>query len=76
MRTAKADAAAQQIYADRWALWNHIFNMIAAGLLFDRCGNVIWQGMTPITTEASAECYGSVLTLVVSLDGYEEVFGT
>jgi hypothetical protein len=68
--------AAQQIYADRWALWNGIFNQIAAGLLFDQCGNVIWQGMTPIPGESSAECAGSVLTLSVSLDGYQDAFGT
>ena len=68
--------AARQVYADRWALWNGIYTRINDGLLFSKCGNVIWQGMTPIPGENSGECAGSVLTLSVSLDGYTEAVGT
>jgi hypothetical protein len=73
---AVSAAAAVQVYADRWALWNGIWNRIAEGLLFDKCGNVIWVSMTPIPGESSGECAGSVLTLSVSLDGYTEAVGT
>lgn len=68
--------AARQIYADRWALWNGIYTRIGEGDLFSKCGNVIWQSMTPIPGENSGECAGSVLTLSVSLDGYTEAVGT
>ena len=71
---AEQEAAAEQINADKWALWNHIYNMIREGLLFDKCGDVIWNGITPLGP--SGGCGGSVLTVTVSFDGYESVFGT
>lgn len=62
--------SAIQIHADRWALWNHIWNMQRAGLIFQRCGDVIWDGIVPVIPQGG--CGGSVLTLRVSYDGYEE----
>jgi len=63
--------AAEQIHADRWALWNHVWNMQRAGLIFERCNDVIWDGLTPVIPQGG--CGGSVLTLRVGYDGYEEV---
>lgn len=70
---AQQDAAAQINY-DKWALWNHLHNLVREGLLFSRCGDVIWVGLTPLTP--SGGCGGSLLTVRVSLDGYSEVLGT
>ena len=54
--TVKQDFAAQ-IHADKWALWNYIFNKIAAGLLFDKCGQIQWGGIVPLNP--SGGCAGS-----------------
>jgi hypothetical protein len=70
---AQQDAAAQINY-DKWALWNHLHFLVNEGLLFSRCGDVVWVGLTPLTP--SGGCGGSLLTVRVSLDGYEEVLGT
>lgn len=67
-------AAAEQIEYDKWALWNHLFNRWRDGLLFSRCGDVVWVGIQPITP--SGGCGGLTLTVRVSLDGYEEVIGS
>lgn len=67
-------AAAEQINADKWALWNHIYNLISDGLLFDRCCDVIWGPLASL--QPSGGCGGSTLTITVCFDGYEEVQGT
>lgn len=64
------ELSSQQLYADAWAIWNHLFNLICAGELFTRCKNVVMQGMRPIPE--SGGCGGFVLALQVALDGYEE----
>jgi hypothetical protein len=71
---AAQHAAAEQIHADKWALWNHVWNRMRAGLLFSRCNNVIWNGLTSIQPQGL--CGGSILTVTVALDGYEETIGT
>ena len=63
-------ASAEQINADGWALWNHLFNMVRADLLFTLCGEVFWDGLRSITP--SGGCGGWVLQLRVELEGYEE----
>jgi hypothetical protein len=68
------EAAAQQINADKWALWNHLFNLIAHDMLFSRCCDVIWGALVPL--QPSGGCGGSRLSITVCFDGYEEVFGT
>jgi hypothetical protein len=68
------EAAAEQVNADAWALWNHIFNLIAAGQLFQLCGEVFWDGLNVLTP--SGGCGGSVLSVRVRLDGYQETIGT
>ena len=68
------EAAAEQINADKWALWNHLHNMITEGLLFDSCCDVIWGALVPL--QPNGGCGGSRLTITVCFDGYEEVLGT
>ena len=71
---ADMEASAEQINMDRWALWNHIYNMIKECDLFDKCCGVRWVGMQSIDSQGM--CGGSTLTLVVCLEGYEEVCST
>ena len=68
------EAAAKQINADKWALWNHIYNLINDGSLFDKCCDVIWGGLTAL--QPNGGCGGSSLLITVCTDGYEEVLGT
>lgn len=68
------DNAAAQVDADKWALWNHIYNMINAHLLFDKCCEIIWGQIRAIAP--SGGCGGSTFTITVCFDGYEEVLGT
>jgi len=66
----ESQAAADQVNADGWALWNHIFNLISAGDLFTLCEKIQWQGLRSITP--SGGCGGYTLTLNVQTDGYNE----
>ena len=68
--TAQQESA-EQINADGWALWNHLYNMVRADQLFMLCGEVFWDGLRSITP--SGGCGGCNLFLRVELDGYEEV---
>ncbi|GIV03729.1 MAG: hypothetical protein KatS3mg015_2559 [Fimbriimonadales bacterium] len=64
------EQAAKQINADGWALWNHLYNEIRAGLLFSLCQGVFWMGMRSLPPQGGAA--GLVLALRIALDGYEE----
>ena len=66
-------AAAEQIDADGWALWNHVWNLVRNGTLFARC-NPFVQSMTPLVP--SGGCGGWILTVSAHIDGYEETSGT
>ena len=68
---ADMQAAAEQINADGWALWNHLYNLWLAGLLFTYCGEVFWEGLRPLTPQGG--CAGWTLSLRVSLGGYQSV---
>lgn len=68
------EAAGRQINTDKWAIWNHIFNLIDADRLFDKCCDVVWGPLSPL--QPSGGCGGSTLTIQVCYDGYEEVLGT
>lgn len=72
--TAAQEESAEQINADKWAIWNHLHNLIADGELFDRCCDVIWGNLNPLIP--SGGCGGSVLAITVCFDGYEEIPGT
>lgn len=61
---------AVQINADGWALWNHLFNRIRAGLLFSTCREVFYEGGRQLIP--SGLCGGWVFAFRVQLDGYEE----
>jgi len=65
-----AQADAEQVNADGWALWNHVFNLICSGDLFSLCGEVFWQGLRSVTSQGG--CGGYTLSLLVEIDGYEE----
>ena len=71
---AEQEAAAEQINADKWALWNHIYNLVGNGLLFDKCCDVIWIGLDAL--QPNGGCGGSSLTIIVCFDGYEELLGS
>lgn len=68
------EAAAAQENADAWALWNHIYNLVRAGLLFTLCGKVYYDGITAV--QPSGGCGGFQFQVRASLDGYEESFGS
>lgn len=65
------EGAAEQLNADIWALWNHLFNMIGAGELLTRCSSVNMEGFRSLPP--SGGCGGWVLAITAKLDGYEEV---
>lgn len=71
---AELATAAEQLNADGWALWNHIFNLIRADMLFAKCDGVFWDGLRSLTPEGG--CAGWYLLVRVTLDGYEEALGT
>lgn len=71
---AEQTEAARQINADKWALWNYLHQMISEGELFERCCDVTWGPLSPLTP--SGGCGGSTLLITVCFDGYETVLGT
>ena len=66
--------AAEQVNADGWALWNHIYNLIREEQLFSLCSEVFWDGFT--AANPSGGCAGWTLSLRVQMDGYEEILGS
>lgn len=72
--TADMQASAEQLNADKWALWNHLHALILAGELFERCCEVRWGLLTTINPLGG--CAGSSLTITVCFDGYESALGT
>jgi hypothetical protein len=67
---AELAASAQQLHADGWALWNRIYNLLAAGALLSACSHVDWDGMRRLGPQGG--CAGWRLTLRIRLDGYVE----
>jgi len=67
---ADMQASAAQLNADNWALWNHVHNMAAAGLIFSQCGELYFDGIVPM--QPNGGCAGYILTVRASLDGYAE----
>src|SRR5262245_32973064 len=63
------DAAAQQSYADGWALWNLLWNMARAGEIFTICGGVYFDRLTPLSP--SGGCGGMILNIRGEMQGYE-----
>lgn len=69
-RIEDMEAAAEQIHADGWAIWNHIFNMIRAKELFALCDEIYWNGLRAVAP--SGGCGGWTFSVSVQLDGYED----
>jgi hypothetical protein len=67
-------AAAEQLNADGWALWNHLYNLWRADQLFTLCDEVFWDALRPLGPAGG--CAGWVLGIHISLDGYEEAIAT
>lgn len=63
-------AAAMQVNADGWALWNHLFNMLRDGTLFSLCSEVKWGVLSALPPEGG--CVGWFWPVEIALDGYEE----
>lgn len=63
-------AAATQVNADGWALWNHLFNMVRNDMLFSQCSEVKWGPLAAL--EPQGGCVGWFWPIEVRLDGYEE----
>lgn len=68
------NAASEQLNADAWALWNHIFNLIESGQLLTLCQEVFFDGITAMTP--SGGCGGWIVNVRVELDGYQEDLGS
>lgn len=71
---AELSASAEQINADGWALWNHIYNLLAAGDLLSRCSNVVFDGLVSVPPQGG--CGGWTLTISAQYDGYTEALGS
>lgn len=67
-------AASEQILADGWALWNHIFNLINADLLFQRCLDLVQWRM--LALQPMGGCAGWEMQFTVGLEGYREDLST
>jgi len=70
---ADMEAAAEQINADGWALWNHLFNLWRSEMLFTLCG-VLSMNLQPMPP--SGGCAGWRLIVQTNLEGYEEVLSS
>jgi hypothetical protein len=62
-------ALAEQVNADGWALWNHLWNLARSGDLVSLCDEVFFDALTPL--QPSGGCSGWLLNLRVELHGYE-----
>lgn len=68
------EASAQQVNADGWALWNHLYNMVRAGVLFSLCGEVKFGILSSLPPEGG--CVGWYWPIEIALDGYEETLSS
>lgn len=66
--------ASEQLHADAWALWNHLFNAVAAGDLLTLCSNAVFEGLAPVIP--SGGCGGWRVSVRARLDGYAESIGS
>lgn len=69
-KVATLEDFAAQYNADAWAMWNHIWNLLRAGVLLARCKTVYMDEVRAL--EPSGDFGGWALTMRASLDGYEE----
>lgn len=67
---SELEDAAEQVSADGWALWNHIFNMVRNGTFLTQCKEVKFGVLSNIPPEGG--CVGWYWPIEMALDGYEE----
>lgn len=72
--TEALQATAEQINADGWALWNHIYNLIRAGEFLTLCTEVFFDGLVAVVPAGG--CAGWTVVVRARLDGYDEVLGS
>jgi len=68
---ADIEAASDQLNADGWALWNHLYCLWTSGDLFTFCDEVFWDSLRPLGPQGG--CAGWNLGIHMSLDGYCDV---
>lgn len=68
---ADIEAASDQLNADGWALWNHLYCLWTADELFTFCDEVFWDSLRPLGPQGG--CAGWNLGIHMSLDGYCDV---
>jgi len=66
---AAQQAVGEQVNADGWALWNHLWNLARSGDLVSLCDEVFFDALTPL--QPSGGCSGWLLSLRMELHGYE-----
>ena len=71
---AVLNATAEQINADAWALWNHLFNLQSSDLLLNLCDEVFFDGIT--AAAPSGGCAGWTVAVRAYLGGYPESLST
>ncbi len=74
LRAEDQQATADQTNTDIWALWNHLYNLWRADLLFTLCSEVFFEGAFPLPE--SGGCAGWTLAVRTILDGYAESLST
>jgi hypothetical protein len=67
-------AASQQVNADGWALWNHLFNMKRAGTFLTMCQETKFGQLQALPPEGG--CVGWFWPIEVALGGYEETLSS
>lgn len=68
---ADLEAAAEQVNADAWALYNHIYAMWRSGDFLTVCKALFFEGARAVGEQG--KCAGWTLTLRAELDGYDDL---
>jgi hypothetical protein len=66
--------SSRQFYADGWALWNHLHNLVQAETLVSLCSEVFFDGLNAAVPAGG--CIGWVVSVRAALDGYEDLLGS
>jgi hypothetical protein len=64
----------EQIHADGWALWNHLFNLKSSEQLLSLCDGMFFDGI--IAVAPLGGCAGWIVPLRAQLGGYQELLGS
>ena len=66
---ADLNAAAQEVDADVWAIWNYLTALYRAGSLFQGACSDVWF-VNAIPLEPQGGCIGWTITIRAAIDGY------